>query len=68
MHEPDQEETNFIISYRIFCYKVLPFGLRNSRATYQRMITKMFKPIMGKTMNAFIDDMVVKIKKESQII
>ena len=48
----------------MFCYKVLPFGLKNVGATYQRMITKMFEPIMGKSMDVYIDDIVVKSKKE----
>ena len=43
----------------------MPFGLKNVGATYQRMITKMFEPIMGKTMDAYINNMVVKTKKES---
>ena len=64
MHEPGQEKTTFIAPGDIFCYKVMPFGLKNARLTYQRMITKMFEPIMGKTMDAYIDDMVVKSKNE----
>ena len=40
------------------------FGMKNARATYQKMITKIFEPIMGKTMDAYIDDMVVKSKKK----
>ena len=42
----------------------MPFGLKNTGAIYQRMITKMFEPIMGKTMDAYIDDMVVKSRKK----
>ena len=49
--------------YGIFYYKVIPFGLKNARATYQCMITKMFKPLIGKIMDAYIDNMVVKSKK-----
>ena len=43
----------------------MPFGLKNTRATYQRMITKIFKSIMSKTTDTYINDMVVKNKKES---
>ena len=64
MHKPDQEKIAFITPGDIFYYKVMPFGLKNARATYQRMITKMFKPVMGKTMGSYIDDMVVKSKKK----
>ena len=41
----------------------MPFGLRNAGATYQRLVTKMFKGQIGKTMEVYIDDMVVKSKK-----
>ena len=64
MHEPDQEKTAFITLRGIFCYKIMPFLLKSDRATYQRMITKMFESIMDKTMDAYIDDMMVKSKKE----
>ena len=46
----------------------MPFGLKNAGATYQRMITKMFELILEKTMDTYIDDMVVKSKKESNYI
>ncbi|XP_028071749.1 uncharacterized protein LOC114274078 [Camellia sinensis] len=62
MFSPDQEKTAFISLRGIYCYKVMPFGLKNAGATYQRMVTKMFKDQLGKTMEAYIDDMVVKRK------
>ena len=42
MHEADQEKTLFIISQGLFYYKVMPFGLKNAGATYQRLMNKMF--------------------------
>ena len=42
MAEKDQEKTTFITSQRLSCYKVMPFGLKNARATYQRLVNKMF--------------------------
>ena len=45
-----------------FCYKVMPFGLKNARTTYRRMITKIFEPLMGKIIDAYVDDMVFKSK------
>ena len=63
MHELDQEKTTFVNSRNIFCYKVMPFGRNNAGSTYQRMITKIFKPLMEKIMDAYIDDMVVKSKR-----
>ena len=42
MHPDDQEKTAFIIERGIFCYKVMPFRLKNAGATYQRLVDKMF--------------------------
>ena len=42
MSEVDQEKTSFVTSQGLFCYKVMPFGLKNARATYQRLMNKMF--------------------------
>ena len=58
MLEPDQEKTAFITPHGSFCYKVM-----HAPWAYQRMITKMFKLLMGKTMDAYIDDMLVESKK-----
>uniref|UniRef100_A0A2N9I869 Integrase catalytic domain-containing protein n=1 Tax=Fagus sylvatica TaxID=28930 RepID=A0A2N9I869_FAGSY len=60
MNPADQEKTAFITPRGIFCYKVMPFGLKNAGATYQRMITRMFVGQMEKTVEVYIDDMVVK--------
>ena len=40
----------------------MPFGLKNARSTYQRMVTRMFEPYLGKNVEAYIDDMVMKSK------
>ncbi|GFY88776.1 hypothetical protein Acr_06g0007160 [Actinidia rufa] len=58
LHRPDQEKTAFITPRGVFYYKVMPFGLKNAGVTYQRMVTKMFKPVLGRTIDAYIDDMV----------
>ena len=42
MVEEDQEKTAFITSQRLYCYKVMPFGLKNARDTCQRLVNKMF--------------------------
>ena len=41
----------------------MPFGLKNAKATYQRLVTKIFRPLLGNTMEAYIDDMLVKSKE-----
>ena len=43
-------------------YKVMSFGLKNAGSTYQRMMTRMFKPQLGKNIEIYVDDMVVKSK------
>src|SRR5574338_821224 len=63
MNEPDQEDTSFITDVGLYCYKVMPFGLKNAGATYQRLVNAMFKPQIGKTMEVYVDDMLVKSKK-----
>ena len=62
MYPPDVEKTTFITPHGLFCYNVMPFGLKNAKATYQRLVTKMFRPLLGKTMEVYIDDMLVKSK------
>ena len=47
-------------------YKVMPFGLKNAGSTYQRMMTRMFEPQLGKSIEIYVDDMVVKIKMVSE--
>ncbi|XP_024046702.1 uncharacterized protein LOC112101040 [Citrus clementina] len=62
MYEPDEESTAFITNQGLFCYRVMPFGLKNAGATYQRLVNKVFKPLIGKTMEVYVDDMITKSK------
>ena len=63
MHPPNTEKTTFITPHGMFCYHVMPFGLKNVGTTYQRLVTKMFRPLLRKTMEVYIDDMLVKSKE-----
>ena len=63
MHPPDAEKTTFITPHGLFCYNVMLFGLKNAGATYQRLVTKMFRPLLRKTMEVYIDDKLVKSKE-----
>ena len=60
----DQEKTTFFTPTRNYHYKVMPFGLKNAGFTYQRMMNRMFEPQLGKSIEVYIDDMVVKSKVE----
>ncbi|RDX72162.1 hypothetical protein CR513_48397, partial [Mucuna pruriens] len=60
MHPQDEEKTTFITEARAFCYKVMPFGLKNVGATYQRLMDKIFREIIGINIEVYVDDMVVK--------
>ena len=57
-----QEKTSFVTPIGNYHYKVMSFDLKNARFTYQRMMTKMFESQMGKNIEVYIDDMVVKSK------
>ena len=61
-----QEKTAFVTPVGNYHYKVMPFDLKNARSTYQRMMTKMFEPQLGKSIEVYIDDMVVKRKLVSE--
>ena len=64
MVEEDQEKTAFITSQGFYCYKVMPFGLKNAGATYQRLENKMFSKQIGRNMEVYMDDMLIKSKEE----
>ena len=62
----DQEKTAFIYPDANYHYNMMPFGLKNVGATYQRMMTRMFQDKIGCTIEVYIDDMVVKSKQEAR--
>ena len=66
MDEADQEKTSFIASQGLFCYKVMPFRLKNARATYQRLMNHMFRSQIGHNVEVYIDDMLVKSLDEDK--
>ncbi|RVW85960.1 Retrovirus-related Pol polyprotein from transposon 17.6 [Vitis vinifera] len=63
---PRLTKTAFITPHGLYCYKVMPFGLKNASATYQRLMTKIFKPLVGRTVEVYIDDIVVKSKTQEE--
>jgi len=67
MKESDQLTTSFITLFGSFCYVTMPFGLKNARATYQRCMTKCFGYLIGWTVEAYMDDIIVKSKHTDQL-
>ena len=62
MYEPDEEHTSFIIGRGVYCYKAMSFSLKNAGATYQRLVNRMFKDLIRKSMEVYVNDMLVKSK------
>ena len=60
MEEADQEKTSFVTSQGLFCYKVMPFGLKNAGRTCQRLMNKMFAHQIGRNVQVYVDDMLWK--------
>ena len=60
MYHRNEEYTSFITDRGLYCYKVMPFGLKNAGATYQRLVNKIFADLLGVSMEVYIDDMLVK--------
>ena len=60
MDPNDQENTSFVTVQGTYCYRVMPFGLKNVGATYHRLVNRMFQKQIGTTMEVYIDDMLVK--------
>ncbi|PKI44091.1 hypothetical protein CRG98_035518 [Punica granatum] len=63
MAEEDKVKTTFITMCGTFCYKVMPFGLKNAGATYQRAMVTLFHDIMHKEIEVYVDDMIAKSKE-----
>ena len=62
----DQKKTAFVTLVGNYHYKVMPFGLKNAGSIHQRMMTRMFQSQLGKNIEIYIDDMVVKSKVVSE--
>ena len=61
MAPKDMEKTSFSTEWGTYCYRVMPFGLKNARATYQRAAaTTLFHDMMHKDVEVYVDDMIVK--------
>ena len=66
MDKVNQEKTSFVTNQGLFCYKVMPFGLKNTGATYQRLVNHMFRLQIWRNVEVYVDDMLVKSLDEGK--
>ena len=64
----DQKKTTFITEEGLYCYKVMLFSLKNTKATYQRLVNKVFFDKFNRTMEVYVNDMLVKSPNIQQLI
>lgn len=62
IHEADEEKTSFITEVGTYCYWTMPFGLKNTGATYQQLMNKIFKDKIGRNAQVYIDDIIIKTR------
>ncbi|GAA0169006.1 hypothetical protein LIER_23578 [Lithospermum erythrorhizon] len=62
MYSEDEEKTAFITEYGLYCWKLMPFGLKNAGATYQSMVNSIFANQIGRNMEIYVDEMLIKSK------
>ncbi|XP_072064597.1 uncharacterized protein [Arachis hypogaea] len=68
MHRPDEDKAAFITPGGTFCYKVMPFGLKNAGATYQRLMNRIFHDLIGKTVEVYVDDILAKTTRPDDLL
>ena len=61
----NMEKTSFITEWGTYCYRVMPFGLKNSGATYQITMTTLFHDMMHRDVEVYVDDMIVKSRNKA---
>ncbi|GJY98517.1 reverse transcriptase domain-containing protein [Tanacetum coccineum] len=68
MAKSDEEKTTFHTSQGVYCYTKMPFGLKNAGATYQRLVDKAFDNQVGRNIEVYVDDLVIKSYTEAEMI
>jgi hypothetical protein len=68
MKESDQLATSFITPFGMYCYVTMSFGLRNTGATYQRCMQHVFGDHIRRTVEAYVDDIVVKTRRADDLV
>ncbi|GJT93716.1 reverse transcriptase domain-containing protein [Tanacetum coccineum] len=68
MAKDDEEKTAFITSQEIFCYRKMPFGLRNAGETYQRLVDTAFHKQISRNLKVYVDDLIIKSRTDDEIV
>ncbi|GKA52719.1 reverse transcriptase domain-containing protein [Tanacetum coccineum] len=68
MAESDEEKMAFHTSHGVYCYTKMPFGLKNASATYQRLVDKAFDNQVGRNIEVYVDDLVIKSHTETEML
>jgi hypothetical protein len=68
LKKEDEEKMAFITPYGVFLYQVMPFGLKNAGATYQRMMRNCLGSQIGRNIQVYIEDVVITTRKEESLI
>ena len=66
MRKEDKEKTSFIIHEGLYCYTVMPFGLKNIKAIYQRIMNYVLQDHIGKNVEVYVDDIIIKSQRAEQ--
>lgn len=64
----DEEKTAFHTSQGVYCYTKMPFGLKNAGATYQRLVDTAFEKQVGRNLEVYVDDLVIKSHTEEELV
>lgn len=66
MHESEQEKIASVTDRELYCYRIMPFGLKNASATYQMLVNTMFKEKIRRNVEIYVDDMLMKSLRVEQ--
>ena len=68
MAKENEEKTAFHTSQGVYCYTKMPFGLKNAGATYQRLVDNAFEKQVGRNLEVYVDDLVIKSHTEDELV
>ncbi|GKB05646.1 reverse transcriptase domain-containing protein, partial [Tanacetum coccineum] len=66
--ELDEDKTAFHTLHGVYCYTKMPFGLKNARATYQWLVDKAFEKQVGRNLEVYVDDLVIKSHTKAELL